>query len=88
MADQEAHGYGVILLTFVAAYVLAVLPLPHWLQWGRPEWVALVLIYWCIALPHRVGMVPAWCWGWGWMCWRARCWGRMPSPWWWWRCCP
>jgi rod shape-determining protein MreD len=35
---------------------LAVLPLPAWLQWGRPEWVALTLIYWCIALPQRVGI--------------------------------
>lgn len=57
MGDQESHGYGFILLTFIAAYILAVLPLPHWLLWGRPEWLALVLIYWTIALPHRVGMV-------------------------------
>lgn len=57
MADQESNGYGVILLTFVAAYVLAVLPLPQWLLWGRPEWVALTLVYWTIALPHRVGMM-------------------------------
>ena len=57
MADQESQGFGVILLTFVAAYVLAVLPLPQWLLWGRPEWVALTLIYWTIALPHRVGIV-------------------------------
>lgn len=56
MADREAHGYSVIFLTFMAAYVLAVLPLPQWLQWGRPEWVALTLIYWCIALPQRVGI--------------------------------
>ena len=57
MVDQEPGGYGVILLSFVAAYTLAVLPLPQWLLWGRPEWVALTLIYWAIALPHRVGMV-------------------------------
>ena len=57
MGDQDPHGYGVILLTFVAAFILAVLPLPQWLLWGRPEWLALVLIYWTIALPHRVGMV-------------------------------
>jgi len=38
------------------AGVLAVLPLPTWLQWGRPDWVALTLIYWSIALPHRVGI--------------------------------
>ena len=56
MVDRQGRGYGVIMLTFLVAYVLAVLPLPQWLQWGRPEWVALTLIYWCIALPQRVGI--------------------------------
>jgi len=56
VADREGHGYGVIVLTFVVAYVLAVIPFPPWLQWARPEWVTLTLIYWCIALPQRVGM--------------------------------
>jgi len=59
VANPDGHGYGVILLTFIAAYVLAVVPLPAWLQWGRPEWVALTLIYWTIALPQRVGIVTA-----------------------------
>lgn len=59
MVDQHAHGYWVILSSFLLALVLAVMPLPHWLLWGRPEWVALVLIYWCIALPHRVGVALA-----------------------------
>jgi len=54
--DRQGHAYSVILLTFLVAYILAVLPLPPWLQWGRPDWVALTLIYWCIALPHRVGI--------------------------------
>ena len=56
MANRDAQGYPVILLTFPVAYVLAVLPLPVWLQWARPEWVAITLIYWCIALPQRVGI--------------------------------
>ncbi|MDX1734567.1 MAG: rod shape-determining protein MreD [Halioglobus sp.] len=59
MLDREGHGYGVILLTFLAACVLAVVPLPQWLLWGRPEWVALALIYWTIALPQRVGLATA-----------------------------
>jgi rod shape-determining protein MreD len=59
LSDREGQGYVVILLTFIAAYVLAVLPLPTWLQWARPEWVALTLIYWCIALPQRVGIAAA-----------------------------
>jgi rod shape-determining protein MreD len=57
VVDHEAHGYWVVVITFLLAYVLAVLPLPQWLQWGRPEWVALALIYWTIALPHRVGIL-------------------------------
>jgi rod shape-determining protein MreD len=57
--EQGAQGYWTILLSFFVALVLAVLPLPQWLQWGRPEWVVLVLIYWVIALPHRVGLVTA-----------------------------
>ncbi|MFV0477175.1 MAG: rod shape-determining protein MreD [Parahaliea sp.] len=58
MANSNS-GYWLILLTLFFAAVLAVLPLPQWLIWARPEWMALVLIYWCIALPHRVGVVVA-----------------------------
>jgi len=58
MAEQ-AHGLWLIIATLVAAAVLAVLPMPHFLVWARPEWVALVLVYWCIALPHRIGVVVA-----------------------------
>ncbi|MCB1855001.1 MAG: rod shape-determining protein MreD [Pseudomonadales bacterium] len=56
---MQQQGYWVILLSFFTAYVLAVLPLPQWLQWLRPEWVALCLIYWVLALPHRVGILTA-----------------------------
>ena len=35
-------------------------PLPGWLDPFRPEWVALVLIYWCMAVPNRVGVGVAW----------------------------
>lgn len=59
MVSQGPHAYWVILGSFFVALVLAILPLPGWLQWGRPEWVALVLIYWVIALPHRVGLLTA-----------------------------
>ena len=59
MQDQGAQGYWVILLSFLLAYLLAVLPLPQWLLWARPEWVALAVIYWTIALPHRVGIITA-----------------------------
>jgi rod shape-determining protein MreD len=57
--DEGGSGYVVILFSFLVAAVLAVVPLPLWLVWGRPEWIALVLIYWAIALPQRVGLATA-----------------------------
>lgn len=59
MVGQSAHGYWMIMISFAVAFVFAVAPLPHWLMWLRPEWVALTLIYWAIALPHRVGILTA-----------------------------
>jgi rod shape-determining protein MreD len=57
--DEGANGYWVILLSLLAALVLAVTPMPTWSLWGRPEWVTLVVVYWTIALPHRVGILTA-----------------------------
>lgn len=59
MVQQQARGYWVILSSFLIAYVLAVVPLSGVAAWLRPEWLALVMIYWAIALPHRVGLVTA-----------------------------
>jgi len=59
MADEGPQAYWVILASFLVALVLAVLPLPQWLLWARPEWLALALIYWTIALPQRVGVLTA-----------------------------
>lgn len=59
MFQQGSHGYWLIVVSFFVAFVLAVLPMPQWLMWARPEWVALILIYWAIALPHRVGILTA-----------------------------
>ena len=59
MADEGPQAYWIILASFLVALVLAVVPLPQWLLWARPEWLALALIYWTIALPHRVGVITA-----------------------------
>ncbi len=47
---------GVILGSFGVAMMLTVLPLPEWAGLWRPAWAALVLIYWCLAVPERVGV--------------------------------
>lgn len=55
-----SQGSGWIVLSFFAAMVLHVFPLPHGLLWARPEWVAMVLIYWVLAAPEKVGVGSAW----------------------------
>ncbi len=50
------RGTGVIVATFCVALLLTILPLPEWARPFRPQWVTLALIYWCLALPHRVGV--------------------------------
>lgn len=46
----------IISLSFLCALLLSAMPLPDRLLWFQPEWVSMVLIYWCIALPNRVGV--------------------------------
>ncbi len=58
---QDTHHAGwVIALTFIIALMLTAMPLPDWAVNWRPAWVALVLIYWCLALPERVGIGVGW----------------------------
>lgn len=44
----------------VAAFMLAIMPLPDWAVELRPEWVTLVLIYWAMTAPSKVGVTLAW----------------------------
>jgi len=60
MASIKKQGGKIIFVTFVAAMFLVVLPLPEWLRAFRPEWVTVVLIYWCLALPSRINIGFAW----------------------------
>jgi rod shape-determining protein MreD len=53
--------------TILVGLLLTVLHLPPgaapWLGWLRPEWVAVGLLYWVMAVPQQVGMGTAWCAG-------------------------
>ncbi len=57
---QTPRGSLIIVISLIVAMMLTILPIPVWAIWFRPAWVALVLIYWIIAVPHRVSICTAW----------------------------
>lgn len=61
MSETQRRGTRVILITLVIALFLTILPIPQWAETYRPQWVAMTLIYWALALPARVGVF--WAWG-------------------------
>lgn len=60
MKETKTSGGKTILLSFAIAFILFIIPLPPLLQIVRPEFVTIVLIYWCIALPTRIGVGVGW----------------------------
>ena len=53
----------IIGFTLLIGMVLVLLPLPNWAVWARPEWVFLILMFWIMLVPHKVGIGVAWCVG-------------------------
>ena len=60
---MKLSGIFWVCLSIILALMLTILPLPLWAAWFRPEWLVLVIVYWTIALPHRVNIGTAWCVG-------------------------
>ena len=52
--------YGSLLIGMVLSVVQIPASVPAELGFTRPDWVALVILYWVIALPHRVSLVTVW----------------------------
>jgi len=54
--SQSQPSNTIITITFLVALILTITPLPEWARALRPDWVALTLIYWCLATPEKVGV--------------------------------
>jgi rod shape-determining protein MreD len=61
----KAHATWVIHLSLLIALLIVLLPLPMDWRFLRPDIAALVLFYWALALPHRVGVATAFALGMG-----------------------
>lgn len=53
----------IITLTFLIALVLTIMPMPDWFKYLRPEWMLMVMLYWSMALPEKMGIFIAFCCG-------------------------
>jgi rod shape-determining protein MreD len=61
---NPTQGGWLILLSLGVAMLLAIVHLPEswpqWLGWLRPAWISLVVFFWVMELPHRLGLISAW----------------------------
>jgi rod shape-determining protein MreD len=60
MRVYRRQGGWLIIATFAVAFVLTAMPVPDWAASWRPAWVALVVVYWCMELPERIGIGVGW----------------------------
>jgi rod shape-determining protein MreD len=50
----------ILIAIFGVALLMNVLPGPTWAEPFIPDWVALTLIYWCMAAPQRISVGVGW----------------------------
>lgn len=60
MADSSRLSVVYFIATIAAAMVLRVMLIWPALAPFNPDWIALVLIYWAMAIPERFGVFMAW----------------------------
>ena len=61
---NPTRGGWVILASLLMGMLASVVHLPetwpNWLGWLRPSWMMLIVFFWVMELPHRIGLISAW----------------------------
>lgn len=53
---KNIQFYSLVSLTLLLAAVLTILPLPNAIEWFKPQWMLLTLVFWVTTNPHRIGL--------------------------------
>lgn len=64
MSDGQT-GSGKIAVSAILGLLLAVVPLPRWLEALRPDFLLLFVVYWSLYSPRVAGLTFAWLCGFG-----------------------
>lgn len=54
-----------LLVSVILGLVLAIVPVPHWLEILRPDFLLIFVIYWSLTAPRLAGLTFAWTCGFG-----------------------
>lgn len=60
MSKSATSPWWFINISILVALILSIMPLPIAIRPFWPDWAALIVIYWAMALPHRVNIGTAW----------------------------
>lgn len=60
MSKSATSPWWFINSSILVALILSIMPLPIAIRPFWPDWAALIVIYWAMALPHRVNIGTAW----------------------------
>lgn len=60
MTKKVKSNVWIVWLSLLIGLLLTVAPLPSFMEIGRPLWIGLLMAYWVLFLPHRVGLISAW----------------------------
>ena len=60
MSNGRALRHLPVVVSIIVALMLTMLPLPGSADTFRPDWIALILIFWAISVPASYGVGVAW----------------------------
>ncbi len=59
IGDGRVNGWR-IFISVLGGLALAIVPLPHWLEILRPDFLLIFVMYWSLSAPRLAGMTFAW----------------------------
>ncbi|MBT8098770.1 MAG: rod shape-determining protein MreD [Gammaproteobacteria bacterium] len=60
MSNGRAMQHLPVVLSMIVALALTMMPLPYVLDVARPDWIALIIIFWSLSVPRSYGVGIAW----------------------------